>query len=378
MTELERLSVSLTKHGAHKVARLLEHYNVNDVLDHTWDAFDGIKIDLPQARKILSALQDDKLPGFWDEAKKQGPASIRRLVILAIIFSHHQLIDIMKKSARVSGRGKITKTQFSSGKVFSNLKNNFVELSFSETDDDEQFTFSLSDLWSDPAFAPLAIELFRHKLSAANWAGTNDIIDECVELGFHKALALSEAGFREWLTVSGNPGIDEDELPEVPDPTSEIIKEFAFRSGHKRRDVDDVARRGSGGTPRARRLHNALQNALHADLSSTYGSKNVGTEVPSGASETCIDVVRKTPDGFIFYEIKTSSSLKKAIREAVPQLLEYAFWPSHDRAKELVIVTTNTSTLEASKYLKMLRDRFGIPIYHETIDAVTGTTSGRI
>lgn len=77
----------------------------------------------------------------------------------------------------------------------------------------------------------------------------------------------------------------------------------------------------------------------------------MGTEQASGPSRTSIDLVVWKPAGFVFYEIKISKSLRKCLREAIPQLLEYAFWPSADRATELVVVSPNKPTKDAKDYL---------------------------
>jgi hypothetical protein len=114
--------------------------------------------------------------------------------------------------------------------------------------------------------------------------------------------------------------------------------------------------------------HNDIQYALHEFLRSLYGDENVGAEVPAGRGKK-IDVVVRVGDSFVFYEIKTSSYLQTCIREALSQLLEYSLWPDTERASKLVIVTENDSTEEAIKYLAKLRERFGLPIYHQRFDA---------
>lgn len=117
--------------------------------------------------------------------------------------------------------------------------------------------------------------------------------------------------------------------------------------------------------------HNDIQYALYKHLLSLHGGENVGAEVPAGRGKK-IDVVVKDEDSFIFYEVKTSSCLQTCIREALSQLLEYSFWPDAERANRLVIVTENDSTEEAVKYLARLRDRFGLPVYHQRFDLQEG------
>ena len=54
MLDLGRLSVSLTKHGAHKLALLLAKYDKDDILNRLWDEEPGINIETAQAKKNLS------------------------------------------------------------------------------------------------------------------------------------------------------------------------------------------------------------------------------------------------------------------------------------------------------------------------------------
>src|SRR5688572_18414999 len=95
MTDLKRFSVSLTKHGAHKVASLLERVEVENVIQSTWQTVRGINIDSAQAKKTLSASDDGVLPDFWLSAKEAGSNTIRGMVLLGIVFSHWTLIDAM-------------------------------------------------------------------------------------------------------------------------------------------------------------------------------------------------------------------------------------------------------------------------------------------
>lgn len=96
-----------------------------------------------------------------------------------------------------------------------------------------------------------------------------------------------------------------------------------------------------------------------------YGKDYVGTEVDTGDG-TAIDVVVKTDKFCWFYEIKTASSVKACIRQAIPQLLEYAFWRgASDRADRLIIVSQHVVTKEAEIYLKFLREKFHLEIHYE-------------
>ncbi len=375
MTNLKKLSVSLTKHGAHKVAALLEHFNPNDVLANTWDTYASIKIDAAQARKNLSAFHDDTLPAVWVAAKKRGRGTIKGLVLVAIILSHHDLIEAFVYSSTGPGQGTIKRDQFSARKSFSNLKNDIFELGFSVTADEDKVSYDLRSLIADQEFGALVGSLLRLKLSEAGWSGTNDIVDESISLGLQGVFGLTEVQFRGW--VSGGNAFNLDELPDVTDPEKEAPKPFAFKPGHVARKEGEVARRGHGKTPTARLLHNQIQNALFAYLAHVHGSGAVGTEVPTGSAGTSIDVVVQANGTVTFFEIKTSGSLKKCIREALPQLLEYAYWPAEKRASKLVIVSLNKATADGAAYLEKLRG-FGLPLFHQTCRLPEGELTDEI
>jgi hypothetical protein len=108
-----------------------------------------------------------------------------------------------------------------------------------------------------------------------------------------------------------------------------------------------------------------MQNSLFAKLEAEHGKGCVGAEVSTGAG-TAIDIVVKTAKFCWFYEIKTAMTVKACIRQATPQLLEYAYWHgTADRADRLIIVGPRPITKQAKKYLDFLRDTFKLELYYE-------------
>ena len=186
---------------------------------------------------------------------------------------------------------------------------------------------------------------------------------------------MSKANFKSW---AAGEGINLDLLADATDPDEVAPGQFVFRHGHRARMVGEIERRGHGENATARLIHNELQAKLFEHLASIHGERNVGTEIPARMLGVVVDAAVKSEAGLSFYEIKTSTSIRKCIREAIPQLLEYAHWPAANRARELVIVSTNRPTKDAKKYLKLLRERFSLPIFHETIDRLSGQISERI
>jgi hypothetical protein len=110
-----------------------------------------------------------------------------------------------------------------------------------------------------------------------------------------------------------------------------------------------------------KQLHRQIALALYAELSKKYGSRSIGCDLPCNPG-TYIDMVRKDGDKYVFYEIKTYNQLKKNIREAFGQLLEYAYWTRNKTIKEIVIVSDKKIEKEASEYLSFIKKTFKIPI----------------
>lgn len=112
--------------------------------------------------------------------------------------------------------------------------------------------------------------------------------------------------------------------------------------------------------------HNDYQYRLYKELVKKHGAENVGTEVSvNGAS---IDLVVKKNDRYWFYEIKTASTAKGCIRQALGQILEYSYWPGYQPAERLVIVGEPAADKEETEYIEYLRNTFGIPIEYRAVD----------
>lgn len=127
MTDLLQLKVSLTKHNAHKIARLLKEYRIDQILGK----LDDVHAEGAQARKNLSVQADDKIPTVWIDAKRLGESAIDALVLVGIIFSHHELIDAMvKASARSRFSGRIERGVQLDNKAYTNFARVIDQLGF--------------------------------------------------------------------------------------------------------------------------------------------------------------------------------------------------------------------------------------------------------
>jgi hypothetical protein len=140
--------------------------------------------------------------------------------------------------------------------------------------------------------------------------------------------------------------------------------EFVFRPGYESRPGATKASHAQGDIDVDLR-HNILQQALYRHLASKYGSNNVRMEQPTGIG-TNVDLAIRRPDSYWFYEIKTFQSPRACIREALGQLLEYAFWPGPLReVSRLVIVGESRGTADVAEYCAYLKKAFSLPVEYE-------------
>lgn len=369
MTDLGRLKVSLTKHNAHKVARLLKSYDASEVFAR----LDEVHADVPQTRKNLSTLAGDVLPPVWAKVQTLGPDAIDALLLIAIIFSHNDLIQAMKEALdRQVFSGRIDRDGKLRGKAYTNVVRIIDQLGYASKVEKRAVTFNLTGMFEVPGLGPLVSELLQLKLEQAKWTGENDFFDEVADLGFHDVFGVTANELKAWLASGVQPAAArpffsaKDEAFFRAEAEGTGHKNFRFRQGHERRDVEPI---NIAASPKslANRMHNAIQNELYDYLTERLGAASVGTELDTGYG-TVIDLVTRYQGTMTFYEIKTGSSVRASIRQALPQLLEYAFWPEARRADELVIVSHLAITLEAEKYLRFLRDKFNLPISYRQFD----------
>ncbi len=107
--------------------------------------------------------------------------------------------------------------------------------------------------------------------------------------------------------------------------------------------------------------HAAIQQALYDRLVVEFGKDNVGTENQCLAGGR-VDVSVRRQGSLALYEIKTSSTARGCIREALGQLFDYAFWPTGAFVSGLYVVGEPPLTADASSYLARLNERLPVPL----------------
>jgi hypothetical protein len=132
------------------------------------------------------------------------------------------------------------------------------------------------------------------------------------------------------------------------------IKVTAIRATYTEKELDITLR------------HKLIQKKLYAIMAKKYGKSNVSTENPSGVG-TNIDLVVRQRKSYWFYEIKVAQSPRACLRQAIGQLLEYAFWFGSKNASRLLVVGEIPLDKNGEKYIKTLRKKFNLPIEYEHI-----------
>jgi len=150
--------------------------------------------------------------------------------------------------------------------------------------------------------------------------------------------------------------------------TNDYSGEFNFTPGIGKYKKES-SRQYSGGHKRINLVHKEIQENLYFYLVKKYNTKNVAVENPTGYG-TSVDLIVKEKSQMTFYEVKTGDSVRQCIREALPQLLEYSYYPDKNRASKLIIVSENNITEAAKIYLRKLRKDFSIPVYYQRYDSI--------
>ena len=130
----------------------------------------------------------------------------------------------------------------------------------------------------------------------------------------------------------------------------------------KREDADPTRsearrKRAAGEGTEIDPRHLKIQNALYKFLGKKHRVSAVKYE------ENFVDLSLELEGETIFFEIKTASTAKKCIREALGQLLEYGHYANKNLAQKLVVVSDVFPLDDDRVYLDALRKRYRIPIH---------------
>lgn len=110
--------------------------------------------------------------------------------------------------------------------------------------------------------------------------------------------------------------------------------------------------------------HAKMQRKLRDELVRQYGSANVTTE------QDHVDIRVTTPTEGILFEIKSDESPATVIRQAIGQLLEYAYLSPEKTARRLSLVIVGRKQLNEAEaaYLARLKTEFRLPLSYRVVE----------
>lgn len=112
--------------------------------------------------------------------------------------------------------------------------------------------------------------------------------------------------------------------------------------------------------------HNALQTSLYHELVEEHGYECVASEhEPFGGG--LIDVIVKKQGLRLLFEIKTASTARGCVREAVGQLLDYGCWPGCPPVNGLIVVGEPPLDRATARYLEELNRKFPAPLSYRQV-----------
>jgi hypothetical protein len=112
--------------------------------------------------------------------------------------------------------------------------------------------------------------------------------------------------------------------------------------------------------------HTIIQKKLVKQLIEKYGNEHVSLEVPIFGNK--IDVVAHDNGRNYFYEIKSALTARDCIRQAIGQILDYAYWPGQKNADRIFIAGEGLLESDTEAYLAYLNNNFNICIEYIKIE----------
>lgn len=113
--------------------------------------------------------------------------------------------------------------------------------------------------------------------------------------------------------------------------------------------------------------HNLLVDTLHTELVDEHNEDAVGTEQPSGLGGYVDAVVQHSERRFWIYEVKVAETASDAIRQALGQLLEYAFREGAWNPQKMFVVGEPALDEGSRRFLSRLRKEFALPIEYRQV-----------
>jgi hypothetical protein len=367
MINLNKLSVSTTKHNVQKLSILLKNFPTDDILKHLVTPDLKVKIDHVLAKKTLASY-NGAIPTAWKKAKEISNKHADALLLISIIFSHHEHINLFKKGKSGNFKGTLHRPQYgteSEIKSYTNMARILTALDFKTSSDKTSVSYDFSSIFQLATLNILAIEIISIHLKIAGWNSKKKSFIDAIKI--IKGNEIFSTSLKTLIFWFQNGYHEKEELSFFTEDQTVTNQSFEFKAGHTKKTEDITRSNQSKKNIQRKNTHNIIQNNLYDILIKKHGLSAVGTEVAT-ANGTFIDLMLRLNNECTIYEIKTESSSKLCIRQAIPQLLEYAYWPDKSNADKLIITSQNKPCSDSIIYLQNLRSTFNIPVFYQQFD----------
>lgn len=148
------------------------------------------------------------------------------------------------------------------------------------------------------------------------------------------------------------------------------LGKFTFKKGHRPVGTETVPGKRTQIDYLMRMRHKHIQCRIFEQLEQEFegSDKEIGTENVTEFGKS-IDLVVCSADGrCVFYEIKTCRLPLQCVREAVGQLMEYAFYAQSNHSSELVVIGLGKADDNLRRYMAHLRTLSTPSIYYQWFD----------
>lgn len=153
------------------------------------------------------------------------------------------------------------------------------------------------------------------------------------------------------------------EIDDVAQLPSTVSARRPGRKGQATPPVQDSYYASGGAGRECSPEHWMLVTALHKELLKEFSEKEISFET------NFVDVTVTTATQKILYEVKSDYSTRRVLRQAIGQLLEYAYYWDQPKANQVRLVAVGRTELGAEDevYLKYLQDQLKLPLDYQQV-----------
>jgi uncharacterized protein YjaG (DUF416 family) len=147
---------------------------------------------------------------------------------------------------------------------------------------------------------------------------------------------------------------------------------FAFIPSSPERKLGGYLRHTKDAVAEVDRVHDNIEKALYSYLlMQGFNKSQIACDTTSFGGKIADVVVRSGDNNFDIYEIKTDTDVRRGLREAIGQLLDYATWEKGITVKNIYAVLPYFPISENIKYFiqrvkKNIRFKFKVLFYNKT------------